>query len=76
MPTSTVENAVVHRFMGASTSASSFFDCTRHAASQRYNQGARHPKQTHSWPSWESVTLETSWLWMMTLDPPPNHMQQ
>ena len=33
-PTSTVEKAVVHRFMGASTSASSFFDCIRHAASQ------------------------------------------
>ena len=39
MPTSTVEKAVVHRFMGASTSASSFFDCIRHAESQQTHSG-------------------------------------
>ena len=37
--TSTVEKAVVHRFMGASTSASSFFDCIRHAESQQTHSG-------------------------------------
>ena len=37
--TSTVEKAVVHRFMGARTSASSFLDCSTQAPCQRWSAG-------------------------------------